>query len=61
MQTKPKGEGMDNSEEIVLIPLDLPKSLHAKLTRQADVEGVSMNTLAVALLAEGLGRKQAGR
>jgi len=52
---------MDNSEEIVLIPLDLPKSLHAKLTRQADVEGVSMNTLAVALLAEGLGRKQAGR
>jgi antitoxin HicB len=41
--------------------LRTPKSLHAKLTRQADVEGVSMNTLAVAILAEGLGRKQAGR
>ena len=37
-----------------------PKSLHAKLARQAEVEGVSMNTLAVALLAEGLGRKQVG-
>jgi len=41
--------------------LRTPKSLHAKLSRQANVEGVSMNTLAVALLAEGLGRKQARR
>ena len=39
--------------------LRAPKSLHAKLARQAEVEGVSMNTLAVALLAEGLGRRQA--
>jgi antitoxin HicB len=38
--------------------LRTPKSLHAKLARQATAEGVSMNTLAVALLAEGLGRKQ---
>lgn len=38
----------------------VPKSLHTKLARQAEIEGVSMNTLAVALLAEGLGRKQAG-
>jgi len=38
----------------------VPKSLHARLARQAAVEGVSMNTLAVALLAEGLGRRQAG-
>jgi len=40
--------------------LRLPKSLHARLVKQAEIEGVSMNTLAVALLAEGLGRKQAG-
>ncbi|MHC1713164.1 MAG: type II toxin-antitoxin system HicB family antitoxin [Solidesulfovibrio sp.] len=39
----------------------VPKSLHAKLARQAEIEGVSMNTLTVALLAEGLGRKDAGR
>jgi antitoxin HicB len=38
----------------------VPRSLHAKLARQAEIEGVSMNTLAVALLAEGLGRKTAG-
>ena len=38
----------------------VPKSLHARLARQAEIEGVSMNTLTVALLAEGLGRKQAG-
>ncbi len=37
----------------------VPKSLHAKLAKQAEIEGVSMNTLAVALLAEGLGRRQA--
>jgi len=39
--------------------LRVPKSLHARLVRRADREGVSMNTLAVALLAEGMGR--AGR
>lgn len=39
--------------------LRAPKSLHAKLARRAETEGVSMNTLAVALLAEGLGRKEA--
>jgi antitoxin HicB len=38
--------------------LRAPKSLHAKLSRQAEIEGVSMNTLAVALLAECLGRKE---
>jgi antitoxin HicB len=36
-----------------------PKSLHAKLARQAEAEGVSMNTLAVALLAEGMGKREA--
>jgi antitoxin HicB len=38
--------------------LRLPKSLHAYLLNQARAERVSMNTLAVALLAEGLGRKK---
>jgi antitoxin HicB len=35
----------------------LPKSLHAKLSARASQEGVSMNTLAVSYLSEGLGRK----
>lgn len=38
-----------------------PKSLHARLARQAEAEGVSMNTLAVTLLAEGMGRREACR
>jgi antitoxin HicB len=37
--------------------LRAPKSLHARLAARARQEGVSMNTLAVALLAEGLGRR----
>lgn len=32
----------------------LPKSLHARLAQRAQREGVSMNTLVVTLLAEGL-------
>lgn len=35
----------------------LPKSVHAKLTERAKAEGVSLNTLVVALVAEGLGRR----
>ena len=35
----------------------VPKSLHAQLDSKAKREGVSLNTLAVALLAQGLGRK----
>jgi antitoxin HicB len=35
----------------------VPASLHARLAARAKQEGVSMNTLAVALLAEGLGRR----
>ncbi len=37
----------------------LPKSIHAKLAERAKVEGVSLNTLVLALIAEGLGRKDA--
>jgi antitoxin HicB len=38
----------------------IPASLHDRLAARARQEGVSMNTLAVALLAEGLGKKKAG-
>lgn len=37
----------------------LPKSAHAKLAERAKAEGVSLNTLALAFVAEGLGRKVA--
>jgi antitoxin HicB len=36
----------------------VPKSLHAALARRAEREGVSLNTLAATMLAEGLGRRQ---
>ncbi len=37
----------------------LPKSVHAKLTERAKAEGVSLNMLVLAFVAEGLGRKAA--
>jgi antitoxin HicB len=39
--------------------LRAPKSLHRKLADRAKREGVSLNTLAVTLLAEGLGERSA--
>ncbi len=39
----------------------VPKSLHRRLTERAHDEGVSLNGLATALLAEGLGRRTARR
>jgi antitoxin HicB len=38
--------------------LRTPRSLHARLAARAEQEGVSMNTLAVALLAEGLATRR---
>jgi antitoxin HicB len=38
-----------------------PRSLHRRLAERADAEGVSLNTLAVSLLSEGLGRREAAR
>ena len=35
----------------------VPKSVHAKLSSRAKSEGVSLNTLVVSLLSEGLGKK----
>ncbi len=37
----------------------LPKSVHAKLAERAKAEGVSLYTLVLAFVAEGLGRKAA--
>ena len=37
--------------------LRVPKSLHRRLAERAKAEGVSLNTLTVTLLAEGLGRR----
>lgn len=39
--------------------LRAPKSLHRRLAERAKHEGVSLNTLAVTLLAEGLGERSA--
>ena len=36
----------------------LPRSLHASLQARAKIEGVSLNTLFLALIAEGLGRHE---
>jgi len=36
----------------------LPRSLHASLQARAKAEGVSLNTLVLALIAEGLGRRE---
>ena len=41
--------------------LRVPKGLHAWLTSQAEREAVSLNTLAVALLAEGRGRHSSAK
>ena len=37
----------------------LPRSVHARLAERARVEGVSLNSLVLAFIAEGLGRRSA--
>ena len=39
----------------------VPKSLHARLVERARREGVSLNTLVTAMIAEGLGKHQRRR
>ena len=39
----------------------VPRSLHARLVERARQEGVSLNTLVTAMIAEGLGRRQRRR
>jgi antitoxin HicB len=36
----------------------LPKSLHAKLIKRAKQEGVSLNTLVLTLIAQGIGQRE---
>ena len=43
------------------IRLRMPKSLHSLLALHADAEGVSLNTLAVSLLARGIGEQSPSR
>lgn len=38
----------------------VPRSLHAQLVAQAEAEGVSLNTLVVSLVSQGLGRRPPG-
>lgn len=37
----------------------VPRSIHAQLVMRAKREGVSLNTLVLSLIAEGLGRRDA--
>jgi antitoxin HicB len=39
----------------------LPRSMHLQLTARAKTEGVSLNSLVLAFIAEGLGRRHAAR
>jgi antitoxin HicB len=39
--------------------LRVPKTVHARLTSRAEQEGVSLNTLVTAMIAEGLGKRRA--
>ena len=39
----------------------LPRSMHMQLTARAKTEGVSLNSLVLAFIAEGLGRRNAAR
>lgn len=39
----------------------IPRSLHAELAERAAIEGVSLNSLVLALIANGLGRLRQGR
>jgi antitoxin HicB len=38
----------------------VPRSLHAQLVAQAEADGVSLNTLVVSLVSQGLGRRHSG-
>jgi antitoxin HicB len=37
----------------------VPRSLHAQLIARAKIEGVSLNTLVISIVSQGLGRRQA--
>lgn len=51
---KPNGGGVASGKFVARVP----KSVHAELSARARSEGVSLNALVLAFLAEGLGRRQ---
>ena len=49
----PNGGGVASGKFVARVP----KSVHAQLTSRAKAEGVSLNTLVLTFIAEGLGRR----
>ncbi len=49
----PNGGGVASGKFVARVP----KTVHARLTSRAKAEGVSLNTLVLTFIAEGLGRK----
>jgi predicted HicB family RNase H-like nuclease len=56
-KTKAAQPELEGEGEPAKFVLRLPKSLHARLVARAASEGVSLNTMITAFLAEGLGRR----
>ena len=50
----PNGGGVASGKFVARVP----KTVHARLTSRAKVEGVSLNALVLSFIAEGLGRKE---
>ena len=50
----PNGGGVASGKFVARVP----KTVHARLTSRAKAEGVSLNTLVLAFIAEGLGKKE---
>ena len=50
----PNGGGVASGKFVARVP----KTIHAKLASRAKSEGVSLNALVLAFIAEGLGRKE---
>jgi len=55
---KPTAKPVELSEASGKFVARLPKSMHARLAARAKQEGVSLNTLVLALIAEGLGHRE---
>jgi antitoxin HicB len=50
----PKSGGVASGKFVARVP----KTIHAQLAARAKAEGVSLNTLVLAFIAEGLGRRE---
>ena len=50
----PNGGGVASGKFVARVP----KTVHARLTSRAKAEGVSLNTLVLTFIAEGLGRRE---